>query len=575
MLLAALLAGGPAGADVTITIEGVREELENNIRAFLSLTRYADRDDIPADTMARLARRIPVETREALEPLGYYQPVIDYSVTPENGNWQVQITVQAGRDVRLSAVNISVTGPGADNPAIAGILARRDLRPATRLNHGTYERVKTELLRTATNQGFLDARLTRNEIVIDTAERRATIDIALETGSPYRFGAITVEQDAILDSSMQRLLRMREGDSYSVDALLRTQYILDDTQYFTNVEIETGERNPATLTVPVSIRAQPNPRHRYAVSAGYATDTKTRGRLTWDDRRVNRRGHRLQVGLVGSSVVEEASVRYAIPVMDVALEKLEFSFLTRNEELGDTLSKKEELAAGLTQALGKWQRVLFLRLSNEKTELPATDTEPASSLEDFLLIPGISFATLPIQPGLTTNQLRYSLFAELTGSPSTLGSDASYVRFRFQGERIFDLSELWHLRIKGELGASYVSEFSVLPASQRFFAGGDNSVRGFSLNELSPRDENGNSIGGKHLLVGTVELERLLPRNFGAAVFADVGNAFDEFGDPLEYSAGIGIRWHVSVASIGIDVAQALSESGRTPRLHLHISTLF
>lgn len=569
---------------MAIEIEGVREELENNIRAFLSLTRYAERDDIEPDTMARLARRIPLETRRALEPLGYYQPVVDYAVTPEGDDWQVKITVQAGRDIRISTVNINVTGAGLENPQIAALLARRDLRPGTRLNHGTYERVKTDLLRTATNQGFLDARLVRNELVIDTTDRRATIDLELETGERYRFGAITIEQDAILDSSMQRLLRMREGDPYSVDALLRTQYVLDDTQYFASVEVETGDRDREKLTVPVSIRAQPNQRHRYAVSAGYATDTRARGRLTWDNRRVNERGHRLQVGLIGSSVVEEASARYAIPVMDVALEKLEFSVLTRNEELGDTISQKDELAVGLTEALGnKWQRVVFLRLSNEKSELPATvtvtetgtETVPASTIEDFLLIPGISFATLPIQPGLTTNQLRYSLFAELTGSPSTLGSDASYIRFRFQGERIFDLSDLWHLRIKGELGISRVDEFSELPASQRFFAGGDNSVRGFSLNELSPKDANGNSIGGKHLLVGTVELERLLPRNFGAAVFADAGNAFDDFGDPLEYSAGIGLRWHVSVASIGINVAQALSESGRTPRLHLHISTLF
>ncbi len=554
----------------------MRDELANNIRAFLSLSRYADRDDISPDTMARLQRRIPLETRRALEPLGYYQAVVDYTVVPNDNNWKVTINVQPGRDIRISTVTINVTGPGAEQREIVDLLGRRELRPGTRLNHGTYERVKTNLLRAATNQGYLDAKLTRNDLVIDTMERRATIDLELETGPQYHFGPIAVEQDAILDSAMQRLLRMREGDPYSVDALLRTQYVLDDTQYFSTVEIETGERDRERLIVPISIKAAPNKRHRYAASVGYATDTKARGRLTWDDRRVNSRGHRMQVGLTGSSVVDEASIRYAIPVMDLALEKVEFSLLTRNEELGDTISKKDELAAGLTEVMGKWQRVVFLRLSNEKTELPpSTDSPLGSSQSDFLLIPGISYSTLPIQPGLTTNLLRYSLFAELTGSPSTLGSDASYVRFRFQGERIFDLTDLWHLRLHGELGVSHVAKFSELPASQRFFAGGDNSVRGFGLNELSPKDESGNSIGGRHLLVGTVELERLLPRNFGAAVFADAGNAFNNFGDPLEYSAGLGLRWHVAVASIGIDVAQALSESGRTPRLHLHISTLF
>ena len=568
LALVLVLATPAAQADVTIEINGVRAELANNIRAFLSLSRYADRDDITPDTMSRLQRRIPLETRRALEPLGYYQPTIDYKVEPDGSNWTVTIDVQAGRDIRISTVEIAVTGPGNDNPEIARLLARRELRPGTRLNHGTYDQVKASLLRTATGQGFLDARFTRNELAIDKEERRATIGLALETGPRYFFGPITVQQDAILDSAMQRLLRIREGDPYSIDALLRTQYILDDTQYFANVEIETAERDRERLVVPVSIRAQPNQRHRYAASVGYATDTKARGRLTWDNRRVNTRGHRWQVGVIGSSVVEEATLRYIIPVMDIALEKLDFSLLNRNEELGDTLSKKKELGAGLTEVLGRWQRVLFLRLSDETTELPD------STQSDFLLIPGISFSTLPIQPGVTTNLLNYSLFAELTGSPSTLGSDASYVRFRFQGERVFRLSDLWNLRLRGELGVSEVADFSDLPASQRFFAGGDNSVRGFGLNSLSPKDDNGNNIGGRHLLVGTVEVERRLPRNFGVAAFADVGNAFDDFGDPLEYSAGLGLRWHISIASIGVDVAQALSEPGLSPRLHLHISTV-
>lgn len=567
-MLAVLLTMPAARADVSIEINGVRAELANNIRAFLSLSRYADRDDITPDTMARLERRIPLETRRALEPLGYYQPTVRFKVEPDGNNWKVTIDVEAGRDIRISTVNIDISGPGAGNAEIGKLLARRDLRPATRLNHGTYDKLKADLLRTATGQGFLDARLTRNELTIDKEERRATIALALETGPLYHFGPITVQQDAILDSAMQRLLRIHEGDPYTVDALLRTQYILDDTQYFSSVEIETVERDRERLIVPINVRAKPNQRHRYAASVGYATDTKARGRLTWDNRRVNTSGHRWQVGLIGSGTVDEASFHYIIPVRDIALEKLDFSLLARNEELGDTLSKKNELGAGLTQVLGRWQRVLFLRLSDETTELPD------STQSDFLLIPGISFSTLPIQPGITTNVLNYSLFAELTGSPSSLGSDASYLRFRFLGERVFKLSDLWNLRLRGELGVSEVADFSELPASQRFFAGGDNSVRGFGLNELSPKDANGNNIGGRHLLVGTVELERRLPRNFGVAVFGDIGNAFDNFGDPLEYSAGLGVRWHISIASIGVDVAQALSESGLNPRLHLHISTV-
>lgn len=576
IVLAALLAfAAPVRAEIEIHIPDVTPAVETNVRAFLSLTRYAERKDVSAEVMARLQRRIVTETREALEPLGYYEPEVTYETAQAGEKWQVTIHVTPGRPVRLSEVTINIDGPGKNARPLREIIAAQDLKPGLRLNHGTYERVKGELLRTAKNDGYLDAKLTRNELVIDRIERRATIAIELETGERYRFGKITTVQDVVTDDAMRRLLRMKEGDPYTLDALLRTQYVLDDSQYFTGVDIDSADPDREARTIAITVSAQPNRKHRYAVSLGYATDTGERGKFTWDNRRVNELGHRSKFEMIYSSVLKEVSGRYIIPVMDVALEKVEFGVSAGEEELGDTLSETIEVGTGLTQVLGRWQRVLFLSLSNDRTTYPATSTDPARTDEAFLIIPGISFATLPSY--VLGGKVRpYSVYAELKGSPNSIGSDASFLQFRAQAERIFNLSALWDLRIRGELGASWVGDFSDLPSSQRFFAGGDRSVRGFGLNELSPKDDKLNSIGGRHLFTGTLEVERALPRNFGVAVFSDVGNAFDSFSDPkLEYSVGVGVRWHVAVASLGIDVAQALSESGRNPRLHLYISTLF
>ncbi len=75
-------------------------------------------------------------------------------------------------------------------------------------------------------------------------------------------------------------------------------------------------------------------------------------------------------------------------------------------------------------------------------------------------------------------------------------------------------------------------------------------------------------------MVGSIELERDLPRNLAVAVFTDAGNAFNRFGAPLEYSAGVGIRYKLPFVSFGLDVAQPLSQSG-SPRLHLNIAPVF
>jgi translocation and assembly module TamA len=595
-LLACLALPPAARADIKIEIPDVPPTIDTNIRAFLSLSRYAQRKDISDETIARLQRRIVSETRKALEPLGYYEPQVEYRVTRnedgatrEKQNWVITILVQPGRPVRLSDVSVNVTGPGANERALREIVEAQELKPGLRLNHGVYERVKAELVRAAKNEGYLDAHLTKNELLIDRTERRATAALELETGARYYYGRIDILQDVVHETAMRRLLRMKEGDPYTLESLLRTQYVLDDSLYFSVVEVDSGDPDRQTHTVPITVTAQAGRKNRYAASLGYATDTRVRGKLTWDNRRVNRSGHRFNFSLIGSSVLKQVSARYAIPVMDIALEKLEFSTAATDEELGSLVSKRVELGVGLTEVQGSWQRVLSVTLSREKstttgsdstssTDDPdnpdSTDSDTFNNSTTFLIIPAISYSTLPSYV-IGGTPRPYNLYAELRGSPATLGSDASFLQLRMQGERIFTLSELWSLRVRAELGASWVNDFSDLPASQRFFAGGDRSVRGFGLNELSPKDADGKRIGGRNLFTGSVEIERRLPRNFGAAVFSDVGNAFDHFSDPMEYSAGIGMRWHIAVASLGIDVAQPLSESGRNPRLHLYISTLF
>jgi translocation and assembly module TamA len=570
LLVMAALLPWPALAKIEITIPNVSEPIQTNVRAFLSLTRYADRDDVTDEVMSRLQRRIISETRQALEPLGYYEPEVAYDVKKEGELWKVVVRIEPGRPVRLSEVNVSVTGAGAEDRSILELLEAEEIKPGLRLNHGTYERVKGSLVRVAKNEGYLDAKLTKHDLVIDRFARRANVDLQADTGERYLFGEIDIAQDVITDEAMRRLLRMKPGDPYTLDTLLRTQYVLDDTQYFSIVDIESGEPDRETRTVPVTVSAEPSRRHRYAASVGYGSDTKVRGKFTWDNRRVNESGHKFKLELLGSSIITDLTARYAIPVMDIALEKLEFTATLRDEELGDTTSERAEVGAGLTQVLGRWQRVLQLRLSNETT----TEADGTSS-ENFYLVPSVSYSTLPSY--IVGGRKRpYFFSAELRGSPETLGSDASFIQLRLKGERVLDLNDLWHLHLRSELGLSRIAATSDLPASQRFFAGGEGSVRGFALNELSPRDDQDRSVGGRNLATGTVEIVRDLPRNFGVAAFYDTGNAFDNFSDPgLEYAAGLGVRYSIAVASFGVDVAQALSESGRSPRFHLYIATQF
>lgn len=579
-----------ARADIFVEIEGVDAEIRRNVLVFLSLERYKERDDLPAATLERLQDRVEREVQSALRPFGYYDPKVRTQTRRRGDDLTVQIMIDPGEPVRVESVDVEVSGPGASDPLFTSITQNLPIARGQRLSHAAYEKLKGDLQRTAATYGFFDARMVRSDLIVDPAMHQARIALAMETGPRYRFGPTALEQEVIDGGLARKYLRYREGDPFDINQLLRTQFALDDSQYFANVDVLPGTRDPETLSVPVSIQAQPNRRDRYSVGLGYGSDTRARGTASWDKRLVNRRGHRARTELTAAQLEQTFEARYIVPIGDPALEKAELALeWTRQESLGDVREARSiELRPSVTEVHGRWQQVLFTIATRSISEF--VDRQEA----DTLLIPGISYALLP-RGYLGEAIFSRTLYAELRGSSGFLGSDSDFLQLRIEAERVFDLGERWHLLLRGELGASAVGQFSQLPASQRFFAGGDQSVRGFGYNDLSPYTLVAPAVpvgsdapppppvfvkeGGRHLFTSTVEIIRDLPRNFGIAVFADAGNAVNTIGDPLAWSAGIGLRYRLPVLTVGIDIAQAIYEpvppgfdSDRSPRIHINFS---
>ncbi|HEV7632331.1 MAG TPA: autotransporter assembly complex family protein [Steroidobacteraceae bacterium] len=562
-----------AQAAIRIEIDGVDGDLRRNVLAFLSVERYKDSERIQEDTVVRLYNRIDDEVRSALKPFGYYEPKIQTKFEPnsKDNDWRVEITIDPGMPVMIDTVQVNLEGAGAGDPVLARIKQQTRLRSGERLNHGLYEQVKGDLQRTAAAYGYLDAKMIENELLVDVPQHKADIKLRLDTGQRYSFGAVSIEQSVIRPELMRRFLRFKEGEPYNATELLRTQFALDDSLYFSTVEVLPQDRDRTALTVPISITATKSSRS-FSLGAGYGTDTSIRGTFGWTDSRLNDRGHRLRFEIKASSITRLIDARYDIPIGDPALERLSLDVTSSTEQLSDLDTTEFSITPSITQVQGHWQRVLQVSAVNTQTD------DGATRRTNNLLVPGISYASVP-EGYLGEVLFSRGMYADLIGSHSSLGSDSDFLRLHLQAERVIDLWPRWHLLLRGEFGTSLVKNFDDLPGIYRFFAGGDRSVRGFAYNSLSPVEQvtlrNGTvemqKIGGRHLVVGSVEIARDLPRNFAVATFFDIGNAFNEFGDPMAYSAGVGLRFRLPVVTIGIDIAQPLSESG-SPRLHLNIS---
>jgi translocation and assembly module TamA len=574
-LCGALLAG-PAAARIRVEIDGVDGAVRRNVLALLSVERYKDRERIEPDAVNRLYRRVDDEVRSALRPFGYYEPQVHATLTPEDHerDWRVHIRIDTGPAVQVSTVDVVVRGPGAEDPLLSSIVTAPGMRSGDQLEHAAYEQLKGRLLRAASSYGYLDARLLRSELAVDTAQRSAAVHLELDTGERYRFGTTTIQQDAVRANRIRRFLRYQDGEPYDEGKLLRTQFALDDSQYFSTVQVLPGERDAARHSVPITITTA-RARRTYSLGAGYGTDTGVRGTFSWLNPRVNTYGHRLRLQLQASQIKQTYDARYDVPFGDPALEKLSLNLTRQQQQISDGIDIVENsVRPSITQVRGRWQRVVSLSAVHTVT----TDAVYGRIVDD-LIVPGITYASVP-EGYLGEALFSRTLYLEVLGSHSALGSKANFLRLDLQGERVLDLTPRWHVLLRAEFGSSAIGNFGELPAQYRFFAGGDRSVRGFGYDALSPTavapDGTLEHVGGRHLITGTVEIERDLPHGLGAAAFFDFGNAFDRFGDPLAYSVGIGLRWRLPVVTVGIDVAQALKAPGFAslpgPRLHLNIS---
>jgi hypothetical protein len=138
--------------------------------------------------------------------------------------------------------------------------------------------------------------------------------------------------------------------------------------------------------------------------------------------------------------------------------------------------------------------------------------------------------------------------------------------------------------IIGPDGQPVVEVVEDLPASERFFAGGDTTVRGFSLDRLgAPEtlDPNGFPRGGNAVLVLNAELRVPVWRDLGAVTFLDAGNVFARVPDlalsDIRGSAGFGFRYSSPIGPLRVDLGFKLDRdtlpNGSRERLTaVHIS---
>jgi translocation and assembly module TamA len=438
------------------------------------------------------------------------------------------------------------------------------------LLHQRYEEAKAGLLSRAEDLGYLDARFTQHEIRIEKTATSATMELVLDTGSTYYFGATSIRgAPDYPDSFLRRYLAYGSGEVFSYPLLGETQRNFANSERFKEITITPEKQDAEASLVPVSIQLQAGPRINLRPGIGYGTDTGARFTVRYRDVNMFHLGHELYSLLYVAERLQGLVVGYTLPSPRDVRTSTSLQLNIQQERTTNYSSKIMALELDRNQSFGKG------RLGTGYVKVQYEDYsvgEQNSSAR--LVLPGVRFSDNRYDNLLRPRKgFRYAL--ELRGTHQLIGSDTALLQALAEGSHLLRLPWRLSLHSRVNAGITLLSDpLREIPPSLRFFTGGDQSVRGYSYKSLAPRDSFGQVVGGKQLLTGSIELERALFKNWGVSVFYDVGNAFNSFSDfKLFHGAGVGLHYYTSVGALNFSVARPLGVNN--PSFHFHFTVGF
>ncbi|HYG63807.1 MAG TPA: autotransporter assembly complex family protein [Thermoanaerobaculia bacterium] len=590
LLALLLLVPGPAAdaEKVRIEVEGLERDLERNVRAILSLDEARGDDDLTEDRIRRLHDRAQEEIELALQPFGYYRPTLQSTLERDGDTWVARYVVDPGPPLQVQTRDLRVEGEGADDPAIQEIVREFPLEQGETLYHPDYEEGKAAFDDYAARNGYLDAAFDVSEIRVDLANYTSDVVLHYDTGPRYRFGPVLFHQNFLDPDLLRGYVTFEEGEPLNVDEVLEMQNALSDSPYFERVEVVPRTEQREGLTVPIDVNLTPSKKQRWTTGVGYGTDTGPRGTVGLELRRINRRGHRGRAEARISEIERSFQSSYEVPGPYPRTDVLSYNVGYREEITDDIESESILVGASLSQARGDWREAFSLNLQREDFVVGELDRGRAE-----LILPQASWSRVEADDRIFTTK-GHRLQFEFRGTDDAIGSNVSLVQAEAEGKLIRSFSDNFRFISRAQVGWTQTDQFRSLPASLRFFGGGDQSVRGYGYQELGRRvcfsvegeelegdDCDGAAetfnIGGEALLTGSVEVEyqfleewRFL-KKWGVAAFYDTGNAFESFSGDLESGAGVGLRWLSPIGPIRADVAWALTEEGTPVRFHLTV----
>lgn len=548
---------------VEIKVEGDFPQLQDNAEAFVGEVEGRN-----ANSLRRYAGTAETQVEDALRALGYYSPVIQWEIVEPPGEKEepprLVLTVQPGEPVLVRSRKVEIEGPASEDPGFSGSLPQKPSEGDV-LNHGEYSSLRQTIQNRASRLGYFDGEFTTRRLEVDPENRVADITLIYRSGERYRLGEVSFSDGhGFEEQLLEQFVRFEPGELFHADKVARLNTDLSNSGYFSGVDIDASPGKAEDGVIPVKVGLTTRPPRSVAAGIGFSTDVGPRLRGNWREHWINPMGHRRGVETELSAPRQNLSTWYELPLDPPMTDSIRLSAGYQREEIEDVESELLTFGQQWKHQLDDgWLQVASLRWEGERFRIGDGETEQSS-----LLLPGLGYSKLQADSPLDPSR-GYRIQFDVTGAHRAVLSDVDILQANFLVKGLYTLADNHRFLTRFQFGGVATNRFSDVPPSLRFFAGGDQSVRGYGYETLSPRDDEDVAVGGRFLMVGSAEYQYQFADNWRVAAFVDEGNAIDDLADPLATGVGLGIRWISPVGPLRLDVAKGLNpEFGGEWRIH-------
>ncbi len=549
----------------SIEVTGVDNDLKKNIELHMPLTVpecLADRAEV-----RQFFTAVKKSLRKATRALGYYDAEFTSSGSIVSACWKLGMKVTPGKPTNILRQTIKVIGPGASEEGFRKILAEPPYKNGDILNHDKYSTFKALLSEEAQALGYFDAEFEQHAIRVDPASYLATVDLVLDTGKRYQYGEIRTDQKLLSNTAFNKYLIVKTGKPFSTEELINQQQLLQSSGYFKLIKVNVLYEQTKNQQVPIEIVLTPQKRNAYKFKLGYGSDTGARVAGEMNRRWTGPGGKKVKLKAQYAQTLSGISAQLINPRKNPEDNSLIYNIDWIKDSNDDVVSNSIDIGAKrIRKKSNDWIHTSSINILRDRTQVEGDD----ETLSTLLLF-GVGLDKIKSDSLLFPDN-GWRLKFGIKAASKVLLSDQDAVQIKAHAKKIKTLGS-GRLLTRLNIGSTYVNDFDRLPKSLRFFAGGSNSVRGYSFESLGELNDEGKVKGGQNLLDLSLEYQHPITDEWSAALFVDAGNAFDDWKDPkLKVGMGFGARWRSPIGPVRIDIG---FPEGRfkEPQLHLSVGS--